>query len=284
MQTKQIKKQNKISLPATLTKPGNLKQKEAPPCICIEASYTAESIVVLPVFTTFMVILLFFFRVLQVQQVVGNALIDTGRELAVMAYEEENRIPSENAAAAKMILLKKLSSDSGVEQFVSGGIKGIVLIRSDFSGDYIRLKADYQIKIPIGLLGKHKISITQRTVCRKWTGNSLQQGKDGEEIVYITPNGTVYHRIRDCTYLKPSVQKISSSDIGYKRNENGGKYYECQKCMKNGNKCSMVYITQYGNRYHSTSNCSELKRTVMAVRLSEVKGRHACGKCGKEKS
>ena len=47
-----------------------------------ESSYMAEAMIVLPVFVTFMTVLLFFFRVLQVQQLVDNALVMTGRELS----------------------------------------------------------------------------------------------------------------------------------------------------------------------------------------------------------
>ena len=64
-----------------------------------EASYMAEAIVILPVFVTFMTILLFFFRVLQVQQLVDNALIQTGRELSVASYGASVKKISENIKA-----------------------------------------------------------------------------------------------------------------------------------------------------------------------------------------
>lgn len=42
-----------------------------------------------------------------------------------------------------------------------------------------------------------------------------------------------------------------------------------------------IYITNTGTRYHNNINCSELKRTVHEVRLSDVKDtKRPCNKCG----
>ena len=45
-----------------------------------------------------------------------------------------------------------------------------------------------------------------------------------------------------------------------------------------------VFITDYGNRYHTSLNCGELKRTVRSVTLPEAEeaGLRACKKCGNE--
>jgi len=97
-------------------------------------------------------------------------------------------------------------------------------------------------------------------------------------IAFITKNGTVYHRNRNCTYLNPSVKAVFYEDLKEKRNENGAIYYACEKCG-NGKK-TVVYITEQGTKYHTSLECSGLKRTIYSILLSEVGGRLPCSKCG----
>lgn len=248
----------------------------------LESSYMAEVIVALPVFVAFMAMLLFFFRILQVQQLVDNALVLTGRELSVTAYETSAKDLSENSVSAQMLFEKNLKGNKVSGKFITGGNLGVSLLRSDFQGNYITLVADYNMKFPIFLLGKHKISVTQQVKCRKWTGRGIVEGEGGreEEIVYITPSGTVYHKSRDCTYLKPTVKSIARSRIKTSRNREGSRYYPCAKC-KGDSKGGTVYVTDYGNRYHNRRDCKKINHTVCAVFLSEVGDRHRCSKCGK---
>lgn len=268
---------NKISLPV---KKISVK-KEAPPCIRMEGSYMVELSVLLPFFAGFMVVLLFFFQVLTVQQEVENALLISGRELSVLAVEEGKKDSAVGAVMAKALVLKNIRKNSATEAFVRDGKLGISLIESDFSGDYIDLQANYKMRLPIGLFGKQDIFITQRLRCRKWTGNSGNaDGDEEEKIVYITPNGSVYHMKRDCTAIKLSISTVPGSTVSGIRNETGGKYDACSKCMKNKNPHTMmVYVTKYGGFFHSSRSCSRIKRTVLAVRGSEVKKRTACSKC-----
>lgn len=122
----------------------------------------------------------------------------------------------------------------------------------------------------------------RKAVVRAWvgyTGESFRTGPS-DEIVFITPEGTVYHRSRDCSYLRLSIRQLPYSSLEEARNQSGGKYGPCAYCIRNGWSGSTVYITDYGNSYHSIRNCQGLKRTVMAVPLSEVGGRRRCSRCG----
>lgn len=271
----------KISLPVKHKKTSKRNKKEAPLCIRMEGSYLVEMAVALPFFAGFMAVLLFFFQVLTVQQEVGNALFAAGRELSVIACKEDCE---PGILTAKGLMLKNLSKESSAEYFVRGGKSAISLVGSDLTGSYICLQADYQMGILFGLFGDQNIHITQKIKCRKWTGESkTEDGEDEDDIVYITLNGSVYHKSRDCTYLKPSVKSADGSRILEFRNADGGKYYACSKCMKNKKTNNItVFITEYGNRYHSKKDCSKIKRTVLTVRLSQVKDKRACSKCGKE--
>lgn len=257
-----------------------MQNKETPPGVRMEASYLVETAVLVPVFVGFMVVLLFFFPVLCVQQEVQNALLATGRQLAAMecgVAEGKGEL-----LAAEVLFRKILKKDSAANQFVRGKKAGITLLRSDFSGEYISLRADYQIRLPVGCFGKMSIKFTQRLKCRKWTGAGNQFCEEDEQIVFITPSGTVYHTSRVCTYLKLTVSGAAVQTIASLRNANGGKYYPCSKCMKGKTFYKgTVYYTKYGSRYHSERNCKKIERTILAVRLSQVGGKRSCSKCGK---
>lgn len=272
---------SKISLPVNHDNMRHLIciHKEASSRIRAEASYMAETAVALPFFAGFAAALLFFFQALCVQQEVGGALLAAGRELSVLECEADKSSTGGNMLLAKTMLVKNLKKDSAAERFVKGGRMGISLANSDFSGHYIRLQADYRMRLGFGLFGRQELCMTQRLTCRKWTGESFAKE---DEIVYIAKSGSVYHRKRGCSYLSPSVMR-ADGEISKLRNASGGKYYPCEKCMK-GKKArnKNVYITKYGNRYHGNKTCSEIARTAIAARLAEVKDRKACSKCGRE--
>ena len=106
-----------------------------------------------------------------------------------------------------------------------------------------------------------------------------------ERIVYITETGRVYHLTAECTYLKLSISQIQYSDLQEKRNESGGKYKPCERCGadKEREDNMTVWITSYGDRYHTSLSCSGLKRHIREIPLSETGGRSPCGKCANEK-
>ena len=96
--------------------------------------------------------------------------------------------------------------------------------------------------------------------------------------MYVTKYGTAYHRNLSCPYLKPSVHSISGDGVGDARSIGGGRYTSCPICKgkKNG---GTVYITDYGDVYHSSLNCSALKRSVKRIKIEDAGSYHPCGKC-----
>ena len=103
-----------------------------------------------------------------------------------------------------------------------------------------------------------------------------------KERVYITAQGTVYHKSRQCTYLNPSIRQITQEQLDTARNSSGAKYYLCERCGKRSG--SGIYITDYGEKYHYDKNCSGLKRSIFSVPLSEVQDKGACSKCAEYNS
>ena len=118
---------------------------------------------------------------------------------------------------------------------------------------------------------------------RAWTGRSGEYAggapSEAEQYVYVAENGTVYHTSSCCTHINLSISKTDISSVGSMRNENGGKYTECEKCGDNTEAGTDVYITSYGDRYHSDLSCSGLKRSVRMVEISRVNGLQECERC-----
>ena len=117
---------------------------------------------------------------------------------------------------------------------------------------------------------------------KTWTGyvKTYEAGIGDNELVYVTETGIVYHRNYQCTYLEPSVRSVAKTQLGELRNSSGGIYHLCERCGWMPGNDGNCYVTDYGDRYHTSLSCSGLKRKVYTVPLSEVKGKGACSKCG----
>lgn len=114
-----------------------------------------------------------------------------------------------------------------------------------------------------------------------WIGSEAAvSSEEGEEMVYVTEHGEVYHATNSCSYLNVSVQQVTSSRITEYRNKNGGKYYPCEICGQKRS-AGIFYITSWGDRYHSSASCSKLHRSIRLIRRSEaVQEYRPCSRCG----
>jgi len=148
--------------------------------------------------------------------------------------------------------------------------------------DIIRLKKIIVTKSPVGLLSLSNYRLYAQCVVKPWTGYDVTSAKKrGEEdaIVYMTEYGSVYHKNRACTHLALSIQAVASYGLSEKKNEYGEYYENCEYCGEKG-MVTIVFITSYGNKYHTTTKCPGLKRTIKSIPLSQVKGVNPCQKCG----
>lgn len=251
--------------------------KETPRCPCFQGGFTLEAAVILPLAASFFVSILFFFRVMQIQLIVQNALDDTGRQLAVYASEKDT---AANPAVAEALFLKELGEQEIADEYILGGKLGISILGSEFDGQDVCVKADYLIRLPIQIFWTRNFAMEQHADCRKWSGWNPGGEADIEgQWVYITETGSVYHSTSACSHLELSVRGVLREQIAELRSEDGAKYYKCRECGNQENSGGIVYITNQGNRYHNDLNCSGIKRTIYMIRLSDVGERRRCSRC-----
>lgn len=142
---------------------------------------------------------------------------------------------------------------------------------------------DLNIPFPFKIYFLKDIFINCRACVRAWNGRdeaTSNEGKDSTcEFVYVTDNMEVYHTSSKCTHLDLGIHAVSASSVPGLRNNSGKKYHVCEKC---GSKAGdgLVYITPYGDRYHTDPECSGLKRSVRLVEKSQLDGSLCqCSRC-----
>lgn len=150
--------------------------------------------------------------------------------------------------------------------------------------DIIDLVRRYRIDVPFDLLDAFDPYAVDRVRVRAFTGyDNIRHGnsdEEAEEMVYVTEHGSVYHRSLGCSHLNFNIKTVDFENVSKERANDGSKYYPCEYCMAHGGDPAVVYVTDDGNRYHSTLSCGALKRTIREVPLSET-SLPPCSECGR---
>lgn len=174
-----------------------------------------------------------------------------------------------------------------------------------YEEEYVDLYKIETYDLPVKLFPFGTIKIALRARVHTWTGRgkgSETNGADSEadiaaseDMVYITDRETVYHTNEECSHLNFSIVQTTKNELTSLRNENGGKYYACEKCCGekgqggdahsgadygdavDGN--AICYVSENGSSYHVSLNCSSLKRTTKLVKKTEVTHLDECERC-----
>jgi hypothetical protein len=239
-------------------------------------SFTVEAAMTIPLFLFAVVIILGFFPVMKVQMQVTAGLSYTSRMLAISCQDTEE--PQKLVYLAKgRILFQSYFKEQGFDgDRINGKLAGVSLLESDFSGDYITLRASYRIKLPISFWKIKNLPVKQCVRSRKWTGANPDEETGEDGYVYVTPRGSAYHKSTSCSYLDLSIQSVTTAQLQTLRNKDGAIYYPCS-CYQSG--ATSVYITDYGTQYHSSLGCPGLKRSVYKISRDQIGSRHPCNKC-----
>lgn len=240
------------------------------------ASLTVEAAFVLPIFMFAMLLIAYIGLLVKTQDEVRHAMVRTVEEASAEVGA------GVSAQAKSMVYYRgKLLAYLGDTSLTTS------LVGSSFleENDEIDLVVSYRTSLPLNIFGIWSPQFRERVHTRAFVGVDTRENAEEEDVVvYITENGRVYHRNKNCTYLKLSVSKVKYGDVDGMRNSSGGKYHPCHKCARGHtpHADADVYITNYGDRFHTNRACSEIKRTIKEIMLSEVGSRAPCSKCGFE--
>lgn len=275
-----------------------LQTIRTPKEVSLSASMTLEASIALPLFIFFFVNIIAAIDIIRVQSEMEATLHQVGSEISLLAYDlregetvvspegEDLRLVSTGAINAyayyqiKKELGDKLDNSPVVDEISVTNMLSSKVMAGD---DIIDIVIDYRVHPIISLIGFRSFLVESRYYGHAWTGYDLSHGRDceenAEEMVYVTEYGSVYHRDIGCRYLNPSLQSVPFEQVGKLRNNDRSKYYPCQDCgqgVTGGN----VFITDYGERYHTRVNCPGIKRKIYTIPISEVGGKAPCSGCG----
>lgn len=269
----------------------------------LHGGMTVEAAVALPVFLFFLLNLGCAIEMIRLHGNLQMALWETGHRLAVYGYalDDEETLRSMEAEdgnswwrgmagiAFSYTYIKNQIVDYLGEKYLetsplSRGTEGLQFWESEVlhHNDEMEIVLTYGVSPWCSLAGFLPFRMANRYYAHIWNGYDIVGGSGGNEeeliTVYVTETGKVYHMDRNCTHLCLSIREIAAGTEGSYRNENGGKYSECEKC-RGETMAGVLYITREGDSFHYSRACSGLKRTVAAILLKDADGYRPCSRC-----
>jgi len=243
----------------------------------VTASVTVEAAMAFPLFLFAVLCLIYLLEV----QAIGYSIRHGASHAGKVAAEDVVLLPFANPIKMQADIVNFIGAERINRSIISGGTGGISCFGSYVEGDNdeIVLVVRYEVKLPVPTFGSPTVKREEELRVKAWTGyvKSTLESED-DQIVYVTTTGQVYHVSYHCTHLQLSIEFVTAEEAKALRNEGGGIYHPCEKCVFGGMMAG-VYITNSGGRYHNSLSCSGLKRTIRAVPLSQVKGLGGCQRC-----
>lgn len=242
-----------------------------------KGSVTIEAAFGIPLFLFAAVCLIWLLEI----QSIKISMASAAQSAAKQAAEETAVIPVLNTVKLKSDIISLIGEERIGRSIIKGGSSGISCWKSYVSSDTgeMNITVEYEIMIPLPVMGSPSARMEEIFKISSWSGRSNERmGGENSEIVYMTENGIVYHEDYNCSYLRLSLRYVPYENLDTIRNESGGRYHACEKCVV-GSAMTGVYITDSGNKYHNSLGCSGLKRTIYAVKRSETGGAGGCSRC-----
>ena len=254
-------------------------------------SLTVEAAFILPFFLFLSLMFVFFCQIFLVHQEVQGGLLRAARNISenvlvlesILDTQESGVELAENILAAEQArrLMVQYSGETlNSYKCLNGGVNGLKFYYSSIKDGYVDLVVFYRVSLPYSMGINSSFPVVQRCRMKAWTGSQIH-GAVSDNMVYITSNGTVYHKTKECSHIKLQIRSVGQNQLSQLRNNYGAKYKACDKCALDGSNKSYAYITGEGDRYHNTLSCSGLKRSVHAItkEAAEKDGKSACKRC-----
>lgn len=260
------------------------KSKRASFSASEEGAMTLEASLIVPIFLIVLLALTSVGEIFMVHQQISHGICEAAKRAAVNEYRirEKKKVGSgvsELSVRATFLasINRKFIDHSAV---FGGSVATAAAFRLvlNSKGECI-VSVRYHIRRKIPFLSTYSATFVQKVRQKSMTGYVPDGDEIKEGFVYITPNGSVYHKTPSCTHLALDIS-VDEDVEKYKNKQT--RYKECEKCTKyQKGDISCVYIAKQGDSYHTDLGCSGLKRTVRQVELSTLKGMKPCMRCGK---
>lgn len=238
-----------------------------------QGSLSVEAAFAAPFFLLALLCILYLFQLIYTGTVLKTAFYSAARQIAQEAYVS-TAFPG---SRLENYIIDNLGEERVNQSLIEKGIKGIDCSSSYCYGDsgIMELSLRYRLQIPVLFFQIPIVEKEETLRIKGWIGYVEAEGsREAENMVYITDTGMVYHSTPTCNYLDLSIRRVS---LVWAKTQ----YGSCSLCKEKGIPGAYVYVTTYGTGYHTGLDCSGLKRSIYAVRLSEVYGRGGCKKCVK---
>ncbi len=240
-------------------------------------SVTVEAAMTIPLFLFAILCMVYLLEIQSIQFSIAAATQHAGK----LAAEQIPVVSVLNPIKLKTDIVNIVGAERLDRSIVEGGSGGIQCFTSYYdSGDeVVHIRVSYRVRLPFPEYMHIGQKICQEVEIKAWTGyQHMGLDEEDDSIVYIADTGSVYHSDYQCSALHVQIRFIPQAELSHYRNESGGKYYACERCV-HGSTMSGVYIADYGLKYHNSLSCSGLKRSIRTVKKSQVKGRRPCSKC-----
>lgn len=273
----------------------------------LNGSMTIEAALILPLLLFFFLNLFSGLEMLRLHGKIQMAIWETGRRMSVYGYaydlalEEEQR--SQIVTKLGGVLFSQTVVKDQVVQYLGTtylegaplayGAAGLNFAEPRYmqNNDILDILVTYEVTPWIDIAGFRHFRMGNRYYCHAWTGYEIDAGNQEEETqdyVYVTKYGEVYHETIKCSYLKRVIVTVPFSEAQTKQNGFGEYYTSCELCERKCHEGNVwltmdkVYLTAEGRRYHYTTDCPALKRTINTILRTEAQKRYEpCSRCCK---